>query len=363
MPGKLVETYIRDTRIVRKLINEEQRERLMEQFAEIVAAIPNEALDENILFIPVDSFQKYSECIRINWRDSTDDVLIYDTYLMCLCGYLDTMYLSAKNISRDVQKFISKVLAEECMICKKDSAALYFALDYHSQDAYSIEEELLNESEVLSQMEQVQEWYIMAHETGHWLFYKSTYQDSEIAKKIKSGVKELICDYAASSRKNGLDGELYQEYLDICMDEVYNEKFIIEECVCDTFAYSFVFKTAISQKYKLEDIIEAILLLYLNLEVFSMANLTVSDLDTYDVETAIRLIFLKNYLKEFAMTEESYQEVIQRVYLRYEERIMDQVLNFLEKVDDKMENLAQIESLTEPWRKDEFVRTLVQIDL
>ena len=63
------------------------------------------------------------------------------------------------------------------------------------------------------------------------------------------------------------------------------------------------------------------------------------------------------------MTEESYQEVIQRVYLRYEERIMDQVSNFLEKVDDKVENLAQIESLTKPWRKDEFVRTLVQIDL
>lgn len=76
MSGKLVETYIQDICIVRKLINEEQRARLMEQFAEIIAAIPNEALDENILFIPVDCFQKYSECIRINWRDSTDDVLI-----------------------------------------------------------------------------------------------------------------------------------------------------------------------------------------------------------------------------------------------------------------------------------------------
>ena len=363
MLKEFMETYIQDTRIVRKIMNGKQSDRLIEEFAEIIATIPDEALDENILFIPVDSFQKFSECIRINWRGSVQDILLYDAYLIFLCGYLNTMYLSEKEVVGDVQRFISKVLAEECMIYKKDSAALYWALDYHSRNAYSIEEELLDEGKALSQMEQVQEWYIMAHEIGHWMFYKSTYRDSEIAKKIKSGVKELICDYIGQSKASVMDGKGYQEYLDACMDEIYNENFIIEECVCDTFAYSFVFKKAISQKYKLENIIEAILLLYLNLEVFSMVNLTVSDFDTYDVETTIRLIFLKYYLKEFAMTEECYQEVIQRAYFRYEERIMSQVLNFLEKADDMMENLSQIECLIKPLRKDELARTLVQIDL
>jgi hypothetical protein len=358
-----VETYIQDTRIVRKAISGEQCDRLRDEFSEMIASVPSEALDENILFIPVDSFQKYSECIRFNWRGSIQDVLICDTYLMYLCGYLDTMYLSEKEVEGDVQKLINKMLAEECMMCKKDSAALYFALGYCSHGAYSIEDEILDESEVLSKMEQLQEWYIMAHEIGHWLFYKNTYQNSETAKKVKHGVKELICDYIEQGRTRGLDGESYQEYLDICVDEIYNEDFIIEECVCDTFAYSFVFKKAISQGYKLEDIIEAIFLLYLNLEVFSMVNLTVSEFDTYDVETSIRLIFLKYYLKEFAMTEEGYQEVLQRVYFRYEDRIMSQVLNSLEKVDEKMENLSQIETLLKPWKKEGMIRTLIQIDL
>lgn len=116
---KLVETYIQDTRIVRKAISGEQCDRLRDEFSEMIASVPSEALDENILFIPVDSFQKYSECIRFNWRGSIQDVLICDTYLMHLCGYLDTMYLSEKEVESDVQKLINKMLAEECMMCKR----------------------------------------------------------------------------------------------------------------------------------------------------------------------------------------------------------------------------------------------------
>ena len=48
------------------------------------------------------------------------------------------------------------------MIHKNNAGALYLALEYHAGKEYSIEQELLNESDALSRMEKNQEWYNMA---------------------------------------------------------------------------------------------------------------------------------------------------------------------------------------------------------
>jgi hypothetical protein len=212
--------------------------------------------------------------------------LLYDEYLAEILNAFNLIYLH-KGKKADLEKFICRLMAETYYCKGSLRASLLMVHRYCNIANYTYEEFLtadLNNKAVLFAV--IQQWFIIAHEIGHWFLKKTN--SVNLIKNTKDSLLNLPLD------------DFSKRYYSNLKKIIKKNIIITEECYCDSFAIKIICDL-FGDELTAEDICESIFLIFKHMFILSMIEFETNDkslVTSLDMMkyTQIRLIHSKQLL-------------------------------------------------------------------
>ncbi len=330
---------------------------LYDKFDEIIESVIFKNAPEISLIISC-SYQKYSLMIPAKQNSKTKYYLLYDKYLAQHLKMFNAVFLYQKNTEPDLWKFSYQLFSEETYLAKDMLVAFYTAINANALDDFQCKDLLATNEN--NRWIDIQVDYILAHEVGHWLFRLKQYQKERDSAIIE--INEVLEEvYSKYSRK--FKDKDYISLLTESIDKIRINGNMLEECFCDSVAYSYIFSRLGDDPPvdKSLDIIKGLLLCLLHTQILSMCNFTVNDEGNYEIVNSIRLSYFRNYIMIFLNSNE-YQllsEMLETTIKEYENKITNIILPIFSTIETRIDNLYDSTEIKEA---NSIIRSILRGD-
>lgn len=295
------------------------------------------------------TYNKYSTILPVKMKQhKCKYYILYDRYLNEISRLIDAIYFDENDKSHDIWKLSYELFAEDALLENDTTLLTYYGLNKVALGPFETDVE---SQEVLAFISEIQEYYIIGHELGHWIykalrntpnndFFNINFDESWIS--LLKDIQSILC-------------ELYVEYEKIFNDKDYailikeqksiiNENSgILEECFADAIAYALIFKY-IQVEYNNETnkkllAGQALLLKIMNLQLLAMQHMTVVE-KSFESSVFIRLSFFRNYVGlYFEQTKKSFEEMLQNTVVRYENKITNIMIECFTELEKRADNI------------------------
>lgn len=212
--------------------------------------------------------------------------LLYDEYLTETLNALNLLYYRQAH-AQDIEKYTCRLLADQFFAYGKYDAALYMIGEYAHRKTYAMDSKLDARLEGRAiGCAIIQQWFIIAHELGHWYI-----EGHDRQKQILSDKKDFPMELFLHGKQDSVK-ELFRQ-------QISEKEDISEECFCDSTAAMLVLD-ALKGRYQAEQITEACFLamehirILAGIETFSK----IAPKDDSALQSSVRLAHMRFILSE-----------------------------------------------------------------
>ena len=323
----------------------------------LYSALKDVFQDLHLTLCQCDTYNLYSEILPIQVKDSEMEYyLVYDRHMTIINRIFNAIYLQEEDATgHDVWKLAYELFMESTILDDNHMCSTYFGMnklalgDYESKELWFKEEDNF--------MCYVQMAYVMGHEIGHWVYSISNDEKGSKNLNLKDelsftfqNIKDMVVEIFREFLETFKDKEYYQLILE--GNKAINDR-IIEECFADAFAISVVLKLV--NEFDDEDLsqlgfgdrdpdsvtLEAMLVLFLNLQILAMHKMTVSS-ESFEIQTTIRLSFFRQYVQYYYEDmEDEFKNLLNVTVQRYEKKITNVILEAFSELEDRADLLEE----------------------
>lgn len=123
-------------------------------------------------FIPsliiCNTYNKYSTVLPIKLKlNKYKYYILYDHYLNEINRLFNAIYFDENDVGHDIWKLSYELFAEDALLEKDDALLLYYGLNKVGLGPFEID---VNSKKYLDFISNIQEYYIIGHELGHWIY-------------------------------------------------------------------------------------------------------------------------------------------------------------------------------------------------
>lgn len=318
-------------------------------FDDVIVSVISEYQEGRIpKLIICDTYNKYSILLPVRCgADGYKYYLLFDQHLNEINCLLNIFFLSDRDVGHDIWKLSYELFAEEALLSRNSLMSTYYGLNKVALGPFEALEDEFGEIDFVLK---VQQYYILAHEIGHWIFAMAKQGNPDELINIAGNWADLIDDI------KGILCEVYGQYAEMYQDKDYvsiieeqsniiqEGEGIVEECFADAVAYAFIFAFVAGEYPDDTDqkllAGQALFLVMMNLQLLAMHHMTVSE-DTFENSTSIRIGFCRNYLQYYFEDElDLFREMVENTVIRYEERITGLMLECFNTLEERENNIC-----------------------
>lgn len=304
-------------------------------------------------FIPnliiCNTYNKYSTVLPVKMKQHKYKYyVLYDRYLNEISRLFNAIYFDESDTGHDIWKLSYELFAEDALLENDEALLTYYGLNKVALGPF---ETNFGSQEILDFISDIQEYYIIGHELGHWVFkilnnspnndlFNINFENNWIS--LLKDIQNILCELYATYEKKFND----KDYVILIKEQksIINENSgVLEECFADAIAYAIVFNY-IQVEYNNEINKKllagrALFLEIMNLQLLAMQHMTVSE-ESFESSVSIRLGFFRNYVGlYFEQVEKSFEEMIQNTVVRYENRIMNLMIECFNELEKRADNI------------------------
>lgn len=304
-------------------------------------------------FIPsliiCNTYNKYSAVLPVKLKQHKYKYyILYDRYLNEISRLFNAIYFAENDAGHDIWKLSYELFAEDALLEKNEALLTYYGLNKISLGPFEIN---VGSQDILDFMSNIQEYYIIGHELGHWIYkalnnspnndlFNINFDETWIS--LLEDIQNILCELYTEYEKKFNDNDyviLIQEQKSI----INENSGVLEECFSDAIAYAIIFNyiqveynNEINKKLLAG---QAVFLEIMNLQLLAMQHMTVSE-ESFESSVSIRLGFFRNYVGlYFGQNEKSFEEMIQNTVVRYENRITNLMLECFNELEKRADNI------------------------
>jgi len=293
----LLEEYINSYRF--SLTNPNTDSSLYDKILKSLLNGKSEKVTHNLKVVDCYSLNKFP-CV---FSGTNQDYIIYDRYIERINKIFN--YLYEYGITSETDSYVDKLIygltAEQCLIANDKIGFIYSSLRFNSIDS-----ELNPITKNDEFIDTLQTHFIVLHEYGHFLLKQITMPDdySSIIELIEEIQKEMLKIFTCKEHDKIIS----------FIKDLSSDKNFIEECFCDSFAMSFIFKYILDECTEEEKLfaIKAIFYQLLTVHILSSMepNQDTTTMTKSEIKSYARRISLK-YISESFISAELSDELIE----------------------------------------------------
>lgn len=333
------------------VMKESVKRDIEEAFDDIIVSVVSKYQKEHIpKLIICNTYNKYSTMLPVKCG-LTDYkyYVLFDQHLNEINWLFDAFFFSNRDVGHDIWKLSYELFAEETLLSNNNLMSVYYGLNKVALGPFKVLEDEFAEKDFVLK---VQQYYILTHEIGHWIFAMAKQGNPDGLINIAGNwadsindIKGILCEVYAEYTKMYHDKE-YIHIIEEQNDIIQKCDGIVEECFADAVAYAFIF-AFVAEEYPSnmnQKLLagQALFIVMMNLQLLAMHHMTVSE-ETFENSTSIRIGFCRNYLQYYFEDEtELFRKMVEDTVIRYEERITELMLECFSVLEEREDNICDL---------------------